>query len=100
MVMNRQHFGTVYIIHIEDTPFYKIGVTVNRTEQRIASIFGTLCPLEIITIHAIHTNNIYRLESELHRRFNDKRVGGEFFALGAQDMSELASLPSNVRYTQ
>lgn len=96
----REHHGQVYIVRIDDTPFYKIGVTVNRVEQRIASIFGTLCPLEISTIHAIYTNDVYRLESELHRRFNEKRVGGEFFALGAQDVSELVSLPSNIRYTQ
>lgn len=89
----------VYVFHVDGTPYYKIGFAKD-VQHRQVSIFGTLNPFEIITTTEIYSNDGYRLEAELHRRYNDKRVGGEFFALGTQDVAAIVSLGRHVIYTQ
>jgi hypothetical protein len=63
---------------------YKIGkadIVGTRTRQIAVSL-----PEELELIHAISTDDAYGIEAYWHRRFADKRRGGEWFALSAEDV--------------
>jgi Meiotically up-regulated gene 113 len=64
---------------------YKIG-KANLVEQRTRQVAVSL-PEELELIHAITTDDAYGIEGYWHRRFADKRRGGEWFELNAADVN-------------
>jgi hypothetical protein len=63
---------------------YKIGkadIVGARTRQIAVSL-----PEELELIHAISTDDAYGIEGYWHRRFAEKRRGGEWFALTSDDV--------------
>jgi hypothetical protein len=63
---------------------FKIGkadIVGRRTKQ-----VGVNLPEELTLIHAISTDDAYGIEAYWHRRFAEKRRGGEWFALTADDV--------------
>jgi len=63
---------------------YKIG-KANLVESRTRQIAATL-PEELELVHAIRTDDPYGIEGYWHRRFAEKRRGGEWFALTPADV--------------
>lgn len=63
---------------------YKIG-KANLVEQRTRQVAVNL-PEELELIHAISTDDAYGIEAYWHRRFADKRRGGEWFQLTRDDV--------------
>lgn len=63
---------------------YKIG-KANLVEQRTRQVAVNL-PEELELIHAISTDDAYGIEGYWHKRFAEKRRGGEWFALTAEDV--------------
>lgn len=63
---------------------YKIGkadIVGRRTKQVSVSL-----PEELELVHVISTDDAYGIESYWHKRFADKRRGGEWFDLSADDV--------------
>lgn len=63
---------------------YKIG-KANLVEQRTRQVAVNL-PENLELIHAISTDDAYGIEGYWHRRFAEKRRGGEWFELTADDV--------------
>ena len=63
---------------------FKIG-KANLVEQRTKQVAVNL-PEDLELIHPISTDDAYGIEAYWHRRFADKRRGGEWFALTADDV--------------
>jgi hypothetical protein len=63
---------------------YKIG-KANIVEQRTRQVAVNL-PEDLELIHTISTDDAYGIEAYWHRRFADKRRGGEWFQLTAEDV--------------
>lgn len=63
---------------------YKIG-KANLVEQRARQI-GPHLPEDLELIHAISTDDAYGIEAYWHKRFAEKRRGGEWFELTADDV--------------
>lgn len=63
---------------------YKIG-KANLVEQRTRQVAVNL-PEDLELIHAISTDDAYGIEAYWHRRFADKRRGGEWFVLTTEDV--------------
>jgi Meiotically up-regulated gene 113 len=63
---------------------YKIG-KANLVEQRARQVAVNL-PEDIELIHAISTDDAYGIEAYWHKRFAEKRRGGEWFDLAADDV--------------
>lgn len=63
---------------------YKIG-KANIVERRARQIAPTL-PEDIELVHYIRTDDAYGIEAYWHRRFDEKRRNGEWFALEASDV--------------
>lgn len=81
--------GYVYLI-VSDTGYYKIGRT-NNPKNRIAT-FTVKLPFHVEYEHLIACPDMRSLERNLHQRFKHKRVGGEWFALDADDIAFIKSL--------
>ena len=79
--------GIVYVLKLKDKNIYKIGVT-NDLNRRLKQISPRL-PFEVEVEHTIKHNHIYNLEKELHERFSDKRMNGEWFRLNKSDLQEI-----------
>ena len=90
--------GYVYIISNvgsfgEDV--FKIGVTRrDNPEERIRELSSASVPFRFDTHVFIFSKNAYDLESELHERFNDKRVNKvnmrkEFFRISIDDVKKI-----------
>ena len=80
--------GFVYLMQWEDE--YKIGkaVDVERRQKRLARELDR----DITVLHRIFSADYTRAELDLHRKYDDKRLHGEWFALAADDVAWLLSI--------
>ncbi len=78
--------GYVYLalMKIDRAKRYKIG-KADIVERRTRQIAVQL-PEDLVLIHAISTDDAYGIEAYWHRRFAEKRRGGEWFELTAGDV--------------
>jgi len=76
--------GFVYMVREQHSKYYKIGKTfdVPRRHREIALEL----PGDMKKIHSIRTDDPTGIESYWHKRFENKRVKGEWFALTAEDI--------------
>ena len=80
--------GFVYLMKWEDE--YKIGKAVNveRRQKRIERELGR----EITVLHRIFSNDYTKAEADLHRKYKDKCLHGEWFSLNDDDLEWLMSI--------
>lgn len=78
----------VYVLHCADV--YKIGRGRNAA-LRVRQI-QTNTPFPVEHLFTIATSNAVALERELHQRFAERRVRGEWFALITDDIEYLRRL--------
>ena len=80
--------GFVYLMQWEDK--YKIGkaVDVERRQKRLARELDR----DITVLHRIFSTDYTRAESDLHRKYADKSLHGEWFALDDDDVAWLMSI--------
>lgn len=81
--------GYVYLIQ-SPTGAYKIGRTINP-DNRLKT-FSVKLPFEVDYLAIIHTVDMYQLETDLHKRFAEKRVNGEWFTLSPSDVQYIKGL--------
>ena len=82
--------GYVYLAHAKHSDRYKIGYS-KKPIQREEQLKGQ-SPEPITFIHTIKTDDIEKLESDLHLLFQEKRVHGEWFDLSESDVKYVLSL--------
>jgi hypothetical protein len=80
--------GYVYLLY--GAGYYKIGQTRNIGSR--SRSFETQFPFEVSLAHVIETNKPLALERQLHEKFKDKRVRGEWFELLPEDVQYVKSL--------
>lgn len=74
--------GFVYLLR--SGKYYKLGRS-NAVGRRLRELAIQL-PQKPDTVHVIETDDPEGIEEYWHRRFADKRQGGEWFALSAEDI--------------
>lgn len=85
MVISREQKEFVYFIKATNN-LIKIGVTKN-VESRLKSL-QTGSPGKLELIGSIETAKAYELESELHEKYRELRVSGEWFNIGLSEVSK------------
>ncbi len=85
----RAKSGYVYLLQ-SPTQAYKIGYS-NDPDNRIKT-FGIQLPFEVEYIVLIETSDMVGLENQLHQRFADKCVNGEWFNLSDEDVTYIQGL--------
>jgi hypothetical protein len=81
---SRPTAGYVYLLRHGTRREFKIGRT-NNTLRREGEI-GVELPQGIAPVHVIETDDPAGVENYWHRRFAEKRLKGEWFALGPDDV--------------
>jgi hypothetical protein len=81
--------GYVYLVQ-SPTGYYKIGRT-NNPNNRLKT-FGVQLPFEIEFVALISTDDMFDLEAQLHKKYETKRTGGEWFALDPADVEYIKGL--------
>lgn len=87
---SRDTSGYVYLIREMNEGHFKIGLTSNP-EDRL-NHFSVKLPFKVEHTCLIETGDMYTLEAQLHDRFADKRVDGEWFALEPEDVAYIKAL--------
>lgn len=87
--LNRER-GYVYLIHMEATPFYKIGRSTNPY-RRVKEISNVDLPMNLVLVHTIATNLMSQCENDMHQYFAGKHVKGEWYNLDAADVAYITS---------
>jgi hypothetical protein len=70
----------VYFFRETGRPYVKIGMSINDLQFRFQQ-FKTYAPLGAYIVGFIKTKKASTLENELHKKYKDKRLSGEFFSL-------------------
>lgn len=83
--------GYVYLLQ-SDTGHYKIGRSKDP-DNRIKT-FGVKLPFEVEYIALIETEDMVKLETDLHDLYDHKRVNGEWFDLSPEDVELIKGLKS------
>ena len=80
--------GFVYLMQWEEE--FKIGkaVDVERRQKRLSRELDR----DITVLHRIFSTDYTRAESDLHRKYADRHLHGEWFALDADDVAWLMSI--------
>jgi hypothetical protein len=68
----------------------KIG-KANRLKPRL-SIFGNKLPFEWNLLHSFKSDNSNKSENELHRKYANKKLNGEWFNLSEQDIKDIQDI--------
>lgn len=80
--------GFVYLVKSEHG--YKIGKSINVKAR--TQMFGVKLPFDIEVIHYSFFDDYSEAERSLHRRFQHKRLQGEWFDLNDQDIEAIKKL--------
>lgn len=75
--------GCVYFVQVNNDAV-KIGITDNF--ERRLKILDTSTPYPIKVLKVVYSTGYHSLEIELHKKFADKRIKGEWFALSSDDI--------------
>lgn len=81
--------GYVYVLR-SPTGAFKIGLTKNPTDR--LHTFSVKLPFEVEFELLIKTDDMRSLETELHARYADKHINGEWFTLTESDIADLRQL--------
>lgn len=85
--------GYVYLIY-SSTEHYKIGFSKDprKRHKTFVDSFGVKLPISVELVHIIETNDMRKLETQLHERYKHKRVNGEWFSLDKPDVDYIKAL--------
>ncbi len=81
--------GIVYLLHSENG-FYKIGRTSDGSSR--LSYLTEKLPINIELVHQFRSDTPTKTEKNLHDRFSEKRIKGEWFSLSDEDVSYICSI--------
>lgn len=78
--------GLVYFLRQKGMPYIKIGVTIDLP-RRIEEMYSCF-PLGVDVIGTIRSNDYLRIELDLHKKYKNKRLNGEWFDISEDEVME------------
>jgi hypothetical protein len=86
---SRTRAGYVYLLQ-SPTGYYKIGRTRDPSDR--IKTFSVKLPFEVEYIIVISTFDMVKLETDLHHKYANKRIEGEWFELSSADVAYIKGL--------
>jgi len=80
----------VYLININETNLYKIGISTN-VKSRFNQL-SRIIPYDLTLIKTYKVNHDAIVESLIHKHYKDNRIKGEWFKLKKDDIVEIDKL--------
>lgn len=71
--------GYIYVIHIEDTDYYKFGVSQNLS-RRLKDL-RSATPFKLNLLYSCVFNDVYDIESTIHSKIREFYVKSEWFKM-------------------
>ncbi len=93
-------FGYIYIIHAIGTNRYKIGLTRRDVETRFKELNSKQSAYPLENIVNIYTLNVAEVERELHQKFANYRVHGEWFIFTDDEFEQVVNIVNQYEYQQ
>lgn len=87
--------GKIYLICDPLSDTFKIGVTKRDVNERLKEI-QTCTAGDVFVCQTFESENPYKLESILHRKYSSKRLTNEWFDLDSDDLKSF--IPNCVKY--
>lgn len=84
--------GTVYLINLAGTNFYKIGITDKKDVSSRISNLQSANPHEVILLDCKETTNYRDLEKWLHSNLKEYHVRGEWFNVTKERVTAVYNL--------
>lgn len=84
--------GFVYVFKQSQTDYFKIGMTQTESIENRFKSFLTYSPTGGEIHCVIKTKDPVTLERQLHLKYSEKRMNGEFFKLNENDLFYLISI--------
>jgi hypothetical protein len=91
-IKSEKQVGYVYLIKMDS--HYKIGISKNP--KRRLKAFSTM-PQEVEVILTAKVNDYARIEEELHEKYKEKRVRGEWFELDDLEVKEITDYLTSIK---
>jgi hypothetical protein len=91
---NRKCDGVGYVYLIKMDSHYKIGISKNP--KRRLKAFSTM-PQQLEVILTAKVNDYARIEEELHEKYKEKRVRGEWFELDDLEVKEITDYLTSIQ---
>lgn len=92
--------GYVYLIEakVDNTrSIYKIGRSI-KPIKRMADL-QTISPIPLSLLCELDSQNMQKLEQELHKKYVSKRLHGEWFLLSSEDVEEIKQHPLSNKFS-
>lgn len=80
--------GFVYLIHCEDTSFYKIGKTTRDIKYRLKSL-QSMNPFRLTLVTKAEVKESSLIEKEMQDFFRNNNVRGEWFSFNDNEIKEV-----------
>ena len=92
--LNKKKFpnSSIYVMNIQDSDFYKIGVSQN-VSRRHRDIEGA-SPFCIDIVFCLNVINPYDLENLIHNKYSNKFIKSEWFSLDKKDVINIKNIIS------
>jgi predicted GIY-YIG superfamily endonuclease len=80
--------GYVYLIKCEGVNYYKIGISKSTPKNRLSNLQSG-CPFKLDYVTIVHCDHYSLIEAQLHRKYRDKNIRGEWFELSPTDLIDV-----------
>ncbi|MEM9926692.1 MAG: GIY-YIG nuclease family protein [Cyanobacteria bacterium P01_D01_bin.50] len=100
MTATNSDYGHIYIVHAIGTNRYKIGLTRRDVETRFRELNSSQSAYPLELMGSISTWNVAEVERELHQRFANYRVHGEWFEFTDYQFEQVVNIVNEYEYQQ
>src|SRR5689334_3140371 len=80
-------YTSVYLMHISDTSYYKVGISQD-VRARHRAIQSSM-PFNVVLVRSAELEEAERIEREIHAALNAYHVRGEWFACPHEDICQI-----------
>ena len=85
LIKKKNKIGFVYVLKKTDENVFKIGMSKKFDERK--KQISTKLPFEVETFKLFKTDDMEELEKHFHKKFDEKRMNGEWFNLNETDIN-------------